>query len=126
MTYFIFDYVRWHYGRSLSEGYAMFKNFEWFVYQFFSVPILLNTFFDKFERLGEEYRKGSGASGIFEAIIVNTLMRLVGMCFRTVLIFVGIVCMMFIALFFIVFGIIWIVLPLLVPVSLFIGLILII
>jgi len=118
----IAHYIGWHYARGIKEGFGLFKNIEWFIYSFFSIEVLLSTFFDRFERLGDERKKGEALSDIAGSIIVNTLMRLVGMFIRFFTIAIGLLCMVIFALFFAILAIGWLAFPIFVPVSLIIGL----
>lgn len=83
-------YLAWHYTRAILDFFDLWKNFLWFVFQFFSIPLLLKTLFAPFKRLKE---KGSGdvtdLEGFLEALVVNTIMRLVGFIFRSVVIVFG-------------------------------------
>src|SRR3989344_1970853 len=68
------------------------KNISAFVYQFFSVDMLLKTFFQPFKRMQEDYTRGFDPSGYAETFIVNAMMRVVGMVIRAVFI-AGAACM---------------------------------
>ena len=65
----------------------------WFEYHFFSVGILLRSFFEPWKRLGEEKGETFKLDEWLQATVINTLMRLIGMSLRAViLIFALIVC----------------------------------
>ena len=55
----------------------------WFVYHFFSVPTVVRTFLTPWKRLGEETRSGFHPQEFFEALVTNTMMRIVGVIIRT-------------------------------------------
>ena len=93
--------------------FTIWKNMLWFVQSFFSIKLLLKTFFSPWKRLQERHYRSEGISEFFANIIVNTLMRIVGIVIRTVVIIIGLICLIiatFSGLF--LFGI-WFVLPLL-------------
>ncbi|OGZ44628.1 MAG: hypothetical protein A3C84_04685 [Candidatus Ryanbacteria bacterium RIFCSPHIGHO2_02_FULL_48_12] len=87
-----FEYMSWHYGPGVHEFLQAWKNISAFVYQFFSVDMLLKTFFQPFKRMQEDYTRGFDPSGYAETFIVNAMMRVVGMVIRAVFI-AGAACM---------------------------------
>lgn len=87
---FAFEYFKWHYGEGVASLVNIIGNFVWFFYEFFSIPLLLKTYFMPFHRLNEAYRKGFNIESWFETLVVNIMMRFVGALLRTVLITLGI------------------------------------
>jgi hypothetical protein len=104
-------YAIWHYTRAPRDILQIWKNFLWFFYNFFSIPLLLLSLLAPFERLDEKPRKGFDAQAIFESIVVNILMRIVGFIVRAVTILIGLAFM--IAVFFagIIFFVMWLFAP---------------
>ncbi len=84
-------YVSWHYSQALRDLSRNIANIIWFLYHFFSIPILLATFFSPFQRLDESYGKGLDLERFASVFVVNTLMRIVGMVARTAFIAAGVV-----------------------------------
>lgn len=77
-------YLRWHYSRGLAEWTRNLFNFLSFELHFFSVKELLLTLFAPFQRLKESYGSSPvDVETIFSALIVNTIMRVVGFVVRT-------------------------------------------
>ncbi len=111
---FPYYYIKWHYSQAILDIVGIIKNFLWFFYDFFSISLLLKTFFKPFRRLGEDYNKGLDLQAIAESFIINTLMRFVGMLLRTLLIIMGVICIIFTLLFGLFFIISWLLAPLLV------------
>ena len=105
-------YIVWHYSRGLRDSVRFSLTFLWFVYNFFSIPILLGSLFAPWRRMGEPYRKGFLAAEFFSTLIVNLLMRLVGFCFRTVVIIVGLLALIATALLGFFGLLVWLALPL--------------
>lgn len=96
---------------------TLLKNFVLFVFHFFSISLLLRTWFQKFSRLGEEYKKGFDIESFFSTLIINTLMRIIGFLVRSVLILVGLFCAVFVGVLGFLLLIGWLLFPLLVVVS---------
>ncbi len=113
MLAFLPYYLLWHYSRALSEMYRVWRNFLWFFYNFFSIPLLLSTLFAPFKRLDEGYKKGLRIEAFFETLIVNMLMRLVGACMRIIIIGVGIIVLALVCLGYVFVLVAWLLAPLL-------------
>jgi hypothetical protein len=101
-------------------------NYMWFFWHFFSIPLLLKTFFYPWKRLDEEKKKGFGISKTFERFTVNTLMRIVGMLIRTVTIALGLLTLVSAFIAGLVGFMLWTVLPFVVILFFVNGLLLII
>ncbi len=107
-------YVRWHYGKAIVDYINIVRNFVWFFYNFFSLPLMVRTLFAPFRRLGESYEgKGLHFEAFFTALTVNTLMRLVGFVMRTLLIIVGLLFILLTIVAGTLFFFIWLLAPLL-------------
>ena len=85
-------YFAWHYGKSFADGYRVWSDILRFVVDFFSVSRLATTFFEPWKRMDEPYPKGFDPAAFFGTLVVNTLLRLVGMAVRAALILGGIFC----------------------------------
>ena len=84
------QYIVWHYRSAWLDLWRLYKNFLWFVWNFFSISFLLETLLDPFQRLHESYSAGSEiVNDFFSALIVNTLMRVVGFVVRGMVIVLG-------------------------------------
>ncbi len=83
-------YVRWHYSMAIRDLVGIIGNFFWFFYEFFSIPLLLKTFFVPFHRLEEQRTKAFKPQAWAEALLVTSLMRMVGALLRSLLIVIGI------------------------------------
>lgn len=104
-------YTIWHYTKGIYEVFIVWKNIIWFTNQFFSIKLLLKTFFKPWKRLHEKHYRSEGVGEFFTNIMINTLMRIVGMVMRSIVIVLGLACMLlaiFSGLF--LFGI-WFLLP---------------
>ncbi len=110
MASLFFDYVLWHYGRAYINGATVWANLMWFVMHFFSVPLILRTLFSPWKRMREEYTHG-GFEDFMGMIVVNIMTRIIGFFVRIVILIVGMVS--FIATFagFILWSVVWTLLP---------------
>lgn len=104
------QYISWHYTRGFMEVILLFKNFSWFIWNFFSVKVLFKTLFYPFKRLDIKSR-GFNPEAFFESLATNTLMRLLGFVLRSFFIILGIVTLIAFFLFSIIFIFVWTILP---------------
>lgn len=121
------DYLRWHYTKALVELCRIYKNITVFLYGFFSIGVLLRSYFAPWRRLGEDYPSNLlDIAGILSVLVVNTLMRLFGLVMRTVIIVFGllIVCLFIILFPFLL--LLWLLLPLIVLTLFILGIFLLI
>lgn len=108
-------YLAWHYTRAIRDFFTIWGNLLWFVYQFFSIRLLLKTLFSPFKRLKEQNTGGVlDFEGLFESLIVNTVMRVVGFIFRSIVIIFGVVFYILTIVAGIVTFVLWIILPFLI------------
>lgn len=108
-------YIRWHYTYALHDFVGIGENFLWFLYHFFSLPTLTRTLFVPFYRLSEKPHKNIVADpeAWAEALVVNTMMRLIGALMRTSLILTGVVVLCVSALTTLLLFVAWVLAPLL-------------
>lgn len=120
------NYFRWHYGRAFKNLWQIWLNYIWFFYYYFSIPLLFNTFFDPWRRLGEKSANPITQFGqFFGALVVNTLMRIVGIFMRSAALLVGLVVVAFVILSGPILLVSWILAPIFVAVLFISGIILI-
>jgi hypothetical protein len=117
------SYFAWHYGRGISDLVRLYQNYIWFFFNFFSINLLVKTFFAPWQRIAEHRSKaGIDFEDIAEVLTINIIMRLVGMMIRTIFIVIGSICVVLVAVFGALFFVVWLLLPVLVPVSIIYGL----
>ena len=92
---FIGEYFVWHYTEALLDAVRIWGNLLRFLYQFFSISLLIHTLFSPWKRLGEERKGAFDFADIFSVIFINTIMRLIGASMRIVLITIGIIAIFF-------------------------------
>jgi len=119
----VVHYLIWHYTRALVEFSHIYKNIIAFVYNFFSVPILIRSYFAPWRRMGEAYPKNVlNFAELGSVLAVNLIMRLVGVVMRTVMIIVGLVVTVVAIIFYPVLLILWLLLPFIITVLILLGL----
>jgi hypothetical protein len=85
-------YIVWHYTRALYDLFAIWSDGLRFILHFFSISLLLRTFFSPWRRLHEENRGGLlNISDFIAAKTVNLIMRCVGMVMRLLVISAGLI-----------------------------------
>lgn len=83
----------------------------WFEWHFFSVGILLKSFFEPWKRLGEEKGEKFKLEQWLQATVINTLMRLIGMSLRLVILAFALAVFAFTTLVVSLFVAMWCLLP---------------
>jgi hypothetical protein len=87
------------------------KNYLMFAANFFSVPLLLKTFFSPWRRYNWRYPKGFDLTEFFNTLISNAFSRFLGAFMRIILIVMGILFQIFVALAGLIFFLGWILIP---------------
>ncbi len=116
----VLDVSLWYYTRGVRDLFALWLNFVWFVNHFFSLPLLMRTFFNPWKRMTDGYRLG-GFEEIAGTFVLNITSRIFGACIRLFLI-IGGVCaliLMTVILFFVVVG--WLCLPIFISAAIIYG-----
>lgn len=86
----VWDYLIWHYTTALVSFVRLYKNFWWFLTQFFSLPQLLGSLVVPYKRITEQRRRLFDIEGWIGYFIINTISRLIGFISRIVIISWGI------------------------------------
>lgn len=108
------SYLVWHYSSAFRDITRVWTNFLWFTYNFFSLPLLVKTFFAPWKRLHEERAKGAfSLEDIASVIVTNTVMRFVGALMRTAVLFVGTIFVLLVFWVGLIFYVAWVFLPVL-------------
>lgn len=85
------SYAKWHYGGAIKELLNILRNINRFLYHFFSVKLLLKTWVSPWRRMHEDYKPGLSVGHFLSSLLVNTIMRIVGFVFRSVILLIGLV-----------------------------------
>lgn len=115
------EYLVWHYGASLRDLSLLWRDFLWFGYHFFSIPLLTRTLFSPIFRLQEKSAKTLDITGMLAAFTVTTLMRCAGLFIRAIVLAMGFVFEGALALLFFPVIALWLTLPLLAPLLIVVG-----
>ncbi len=104
-------YISWHYTKAISDLVNLFKDFSMFIWNMFSINLLLKTLFSPFQRLSVKPEKKFDIEAFFSALVTNFLMRIVGFLVRTFFIILGIFSFVIFTIFYFVFFLAWLVAP---------------
>ena len=122
----VLGYFKWHYSKAIVSLTKIWKNFLYFLFEFFSIQLLFKNFFDPWKRMTDNYPKSFNLKKYFYAFLANIIIRLVGMLMRLALIIIGLVACLLLIIAYPVAVAIWLLLPLIVIYLLSTGLFLII
>ena len=117
------EYVVWHYSRAFTDMFGIWKNFLWYINHLFSVPDVIMTLFAPWKRLQEKkVNILKDPQEFFMNLVVNLIMRLIGLLVRTVILVIALTCFAVIIVLGFVVAVIWLFLPLLLVEMLITGL----
>lgn len=108
----LIQYLVWHYYDVPMEIIAGWKNYLIFTFNYFSIDILIQTFFSHWHKYSLKYGKTISPSWYFEVFVFNMMSRIIGMMLRIFLIMFGIISELFVFFFGIAFLAFWLLLPL--------------
>ena len=109
------NYFKWHYALAFVDIFHIWVNMTTFVFNFFSIPIMVRTFFSPWKRL--RANRETQSFDLFDLLsthFVNLIMRIVGAMMRAVLIIIGLLAVIFAIVGGFVFLVVWIFMPLIV------------
>ena len=108
---FFRDYMVWHYSRALYDLAGISRDLLWFVYHFFSIPLLTRTFFTPLSRIRAGGISILDIEGSLQNIALNLIARAVGILLRAVVIAAGIAAEIALAVLLTAIFACWLVLP---------------
>lgn len=114
-------YISWHYTRAYKELWSAWRNILHFLFEFFSIHLLLRTLFQPFERLKEKYHGGLDIENFLSTMFVNFMMRIVGFIMRISVIIFGIIFVSIFCVLGLISLILWLFVPLILGFMLLIG-----
>lgn len=112
----------WQYSdvpKAILNGW---RNFLVFNLNYFSLPILLKTFFSHWRRYRYSYRKTFEIWENIEVFVFNMMSRIIGAILRTFLIILGLIIEVLIVFIGFIVFFIWLILPVLLLAGLIFGL----
>jgi len=107
-------WLYWHFFEMPAFLILVWKNYIFFASNFFSLPILLKSFFAPWRRYKWNYPRGIDIGEFFSTLISNLFSRFLGALMRIVLIIAGILFQIFVILAGLIIFLLWILLPLIV------------
>lgn len=116
------QWVFWQFFEMPGNILKAWINFLLFNLNYFSIPLLLKTFFSPWRRYKWSYGKGFDIKRYLEALFSNLISRILGAVMRSFLIFVGLLAEIFIIFAGIIIFLGWLVLPVLLIGGLIFGL----
>lgn len=111
-------YIVWHYTKAWLDFLNIARNFLWFFYNFFSIPLLLKTLFSPWKRLSQD---DSHKSSFGERLIVDFLMRIAGFFIRFFTVFLGVLSLVGVFIFTLLAALFWLLAPFIVAILLITG-----
>jgi hypothetical protein len=86
-------YLLWHYSRAFWEIFHVWLNFLWFIVHFFSIPQLLGSWFSPWKRMVEDRGNRWDLEDLAGFVIIGFLSRVVGFIMRSIIIGIGLICL---------------------------------
>jgi len=117
----LIQYLIWHFFDVPKEILLGWRNFLLFNLNYFSIPLLLKTFFSHWRQYKWGYGRGFDIPRYIEAFFSNLISRILGAIMKSILIFIGILTEIFIVLFGAIIFLGWFVLPVLLIAGLWFG-----
>jgi len=105
------QWVLWHFFEVPKFLLGVWKNYILFALNYFSLPVLLKSFFSPWRRYKWVYPRGFNVAEFFNTFISNTFSRFLGAIMRTALIIIGIFFQIFVILFGFIIFLLWILVP---------------
>ena len=106
-----FQYISWHFYDVPGAIIRAWRDFIYFILNYFSVPALLKTFFSHWHRYFSSYGKGFNPKRFVETLVLNTMSRVIGMLFRTVFILLGVLAEAVVFILGLIALLLWLILP---------------
>lgn len=103
--------IHWHYTKAYKEIFILYKRFSGFIFHLFSIKDLLRTLFLPWQQLGERYQGGFHMKALFESLILNLLMRVVGFFVRVFVILIGCILSIILSVLFLIIIVFWTFIP---------------
>jgi len=117
----VFQYLIWHFFDMPKNILRAWRDYLRFNLNYFSVPLLLRTFFSPWRKYQVSYGKGFDIGRYAEAFFSNLIFRIFGAIIRAFLIVIGVIAEIVIILGGAVAFFAWLVFPALMALGLFWG-----
>ena len=115
------QWISWQFFDVSKNILKAWKNYLKFYWNYFSILLLIKTFFSPWHRYKWSYGKGFDIGKYFEAFVSNLISRILGAILRFFLIIIGLLFEIFIIFAGISIFLGWLVLPILLILGLYYG-----
>lgn len=106
-------YFCWHYTLAFIDIFFIWRNITVFIYHFFSIPVLMRTFFAPWKRIyADRETRGFDLADLVATFFINFIMRVFGSIMRSAVIVVGMFTLSIVIIAGLVFFLLWILVPL--------------
>ncbi len=122
MTSIISQFLAWYYYETIREILKGWRNFLVFTFKYFSLPVLLKTFFSPWHKYFYSYGRGFSFKKYLNAFTFNMMSRVIGAFLRTFLILAGFLAEIVVFIAGVLMLVVWIILPFLLLFFLLFGL----
>ena len=116
-----FQWLSWQFFEMPQNLLRTWRNFLLFNLNYFSVPLLVRTFFSHWRRYKWSYGKGFDFAKYIEVFFSNFISRVIGAILRTFLIIIGIIIEIFIIFIGAFVFLAWLILPMLLIFGIYYG-----
>ena len=121
MQNILFQYLEWQCLEMPRNIFRAWRNFLLFNLNYFSITLILKTFFSPWRRDSWSYPRGFALGQYLEVFFSNLISRILGAIVRSVLIILGLIIELFIILGGIVVFFSWLILPIVLIFGLYYG-----
>lgn len=118
----VFQYVFWHFFEVPKEILQAWKNYLLYNLNYFSIPLLIATFFSPWRKYQWSYGRGFDFGRYLETFLSNLISRVLGAIIRLFLIFFGLTLEALIFFVGLIIFLAWILLPVFMVTGLLFGL----
>ena len=116
-----FQWLSWQFFEMPQNVLRTWRNFLLFNLNYFSIPLLLRTFFSPWRRYKWSYGKGFDFAKYVEVFFSNFISRVIGAILRTFLIMSGLIIEIFIIFIGAFILLAWLILPMLLIFGIYYG-----
>lgn len=114
----------WYYTGAVKSLVKIWKNFIIFVKEYYSIPLLLRTLISPWRRDVTRRPRGLDIKRLFEVLAFNLISRTIGFILRSIIVVVGLICLIGVIIFGFLALILWLILPVVLVFFIAIGLLL--
>ena len=104
----------WHFYEAPKFLIGVWQNYIFFVSNYFSLPLLLATFFSPWRRYAWRYPRGFDIGEYYKVFISNIFSRIIGAMMRFVFIVLGIMAQIFTIITGLIIILFWVLIPLII------------